>query len=119
MRHTARHRQLQGPPITPVPLNYMWPNHMLSLAPLAPGAHTTTLPCLHCRPCWRRQNFSRPLAPQLPQPSRSRGSLVARAVDPDLLTDPDVPLSRLQQLLDEAIDQEDYAAAAQLRDTLQ
>lgn len=45
--------------------------------------------------------------------------MVARAVDPDLLTDPDVPLSRLEQLLEDAIDQEDYSAAAQLRDALQ
>jgi hypothetical protein len=47
-----------------------------------------------------------------------RGGIV-RAIDPEVFTDPDVPLSKLQQLLDAAIDDEDYATAAQLRDTLQ
>lgn len=37
----------------------------------------------------------------------------------DVLTDRETPLSRLQELLDDAIDNEDYDSAAQLRDELQ
>lgn len=40
-------------------------------------------------------------------------------LDPEILTTRDVPLSRLQALLEQAIEEEDYDAAAQLRDELQ
>ena len=36
-----------------------------------------------------------------------------------MLTTRDVPISRLQQLLDRAIESEDYGGAAQLRDEIQ
>ena len=53
-------------------------------------------------------------------PASQRGQRQrVRAVDPDVLTDPDVPLSRLQQLLDDAIDREEYTDAARIRDALQ
>ena len=35
------------------------------------------------------------------------------------LYDPDVPLKRLQQMLEQAVDDEEYEAAAQLRDVIQ
>ena len=53
------------------------------------------------------------------QQVRRRAVAARLAFDPELLTDPDVPLSKLQELLDAAIEDEDYAVAAQLRDTLQ
>ena len=35
------------------------------------------------------------------------------------LYDPDVPLKKLQQMLEQAVDDEEYEAAAQLRDVIQ
>lgn len=82
-----------------------------------------------CRPSWRviaaRQPptaLPRPPAWLRPPPTGGRvggRGVVTHAVDPDLLTDPEVPVSKLQQLLEDAIDREDYSAAAQLRDAVQ
>ena len=41
------------------------------------------------------------------------------AIDPEALADREVPLSKLQQQLDKAIDDEDYGTAAQLRDEIE
>lgn len=49
----------------------------------------------------------------------ARAKVVTRAFDPEILTDPDVPLSKLKAMLNTAIEEEDYDLAAQLRDTLQ
>lgn len=40
-------------------------------------------------------------------------------LDPDSFTDTAIPLSQLQQRLEAAIDNEDYEAAAQLRDEIE
>jgi hypothetical protein len=45
--------------------------------------------------------------------------LRCHAIDPELLTNSDVPLTRLQSHLEEAITNEDYEGAAQLRDEIQ
>jgi len=41
------------------------------------------------------------------------------AIDPDALTDASVSLSQLQQQLEDAIENEDYGAAAELRDEIE
>eukprot|EP00887_Chlorella_sp_A99_P002915 scaffold6.g2915.t1 len=53
------------------------------------------------------------------RPRRLARCAAGFSLDPELLTSRDVPLSRLQALLDEAIEGEAYEAAAQLRDTIQ
>jgi len=41
------------------------------------------------------------------------------ATDPEALTDREIPLSSLQRQLEDAIDNEDYGTAAQLRDEIE
>ena len=55
----------------------------------------------------------------LPRSGRRRGWRCRGGVDDKVLYTEELPLSKLQQQLDQAIDDEDYEAAAQLRDVIQ
>jgi protein-arginine kinase activator protein McsA len=51
--------------------------------------------------------------------SLRRSHLCHGTIDPEALTDRNTPISELQKLLQTAIDSEDYAVAAQLRDEIE
>ncbi|EFN58975.1 hypothetical protein CHLNCDRAFT_137591 [Chlorella variabilis] len=55
----------------------------------------------------------------LPRSGRRRGWRCRGGVDDKVLYTEELPLSKLQQQLDQVIDDEDYEAAAQLRDVIQ